>query len=230
MKLLLTEPHACSYLEDQVARTGFIDPDIEVNIPLYDALNDLGFRRSGNHYYRPECSNCQACQPVRIPIQQFQPKRSHQRIFARNHDLDIKVVAPAFTDESYLLYERYIRTRHADGDMFPPSQEQYRGFLINGSPQCHHVEFRLRGQLLAIAVTDQLSNGLSAVYTFFDPSQPKRSLGTLGILTQIQMCQDLQLDYLYLGYWVKNSAKMQYKINFRPIEVLRNAYWSPLEL
>lgn len=227
MKILLTEPHSCSYLANQQARTGFVDPDISVNQDLYDALNHLGFRRSGPHFYRPECGQCQACQSVRVPVATFLANRNQKRVFARNQDLDVRLCKPQFSDENYHLYDRYIRARHADGDMFPPSPEQFRGFLVEGGIRSLHLEIRHHDRLIGTAVTDQLKDGLSAIYTFYDPDLDARSLGTFAIMTQIQLCLEWQLPYLYLGYWVSGSDKMMYKSKFKPLEILRHGHWHP---
>ncbi len=228
MKILLTELHSCSYLADKQARTGFVDPEVSVNQELYQTLNNLGFRRSGPHFYRPECPGCNACQSVRIPIHQFKPNRNQRRIYQRNDDLDIKLVKAEFRPDNYRLYENYIRTRHEDGDMFPPSPEQFRGFLIEGGIRTFHLEIHHQGQLIGCAVTDQLQDGLSAIYTFFDPQLEQRSLGTFAIMAQVQLCREWQLPYLYLGYWVPGSQKMMYKTRFKPLEVLRHGQWTAL--
>lgn len=225
MKILLTEPHPCSYLADQRARTGFIDPDIEVTPALYEALNQLGFRRSGSHHYMPMCDSCRACLPSRIPVQAFRPNRNQRRTIKRNQDLQVRVESAEFRSEAYQLYERYIDARHRDGDMFPASEKQFRGFLVDGSKQCQHIEFRYANELIAVAVTDRLTTGLSAIYTFFDPAHDWRSMGTQAILTQLAIAKRMRLPYLYLGYYIEQSPKMAYKGKFQPLEVMQNGDW-----
>lgn len=228
MKILLTEPHPCSYLNDLEARTGFVDPDVDMTSAMYEALNQLGFRRSGNHYYMPMCDNCRACLPSRIPVQAFRPSRSQRRIIARNRDLQVRVESAEFRPEAFELYTRYIDERHRDGDMFPASEKQYRGFLVEGSEQCQHIEFRYANELIAVAVTDRLATGLSAIYTFFDPDYDWRSLGTQAILTQLAIAKRMRLPYVYLGYYIEQSAKMSYKSKFKPLEVLQDGDWHEL--
>ncbi len=228
LKFYATQPHPCSYLPDEQATTLFLDPSQPMDTQVYAELSALGFRRSGDHLYRPHCQNCNACIPARIPAELFSANRQQRRIVKRNLDLDVHQVIPAFTDEYYELYVRYIEQRHADGDMFPPSREQFSTFLVRDLPFSRFYEFRLAGQLLAIAVTDLLPNGLSAVYTFYDPDEQQRSLGRFAILWQIAETKRLNLESLYLGYWIKNCRKMNYKTQYRPIELFVNQRWTAL--
>lgn len=228
LKFYATQPHPCSYLPDEQATTLFLDPSQPMDTQVYAELSALGFRRSGDHLYRPHCQNCNACIPARIPAELFSANRQQRRIVKRNLDLDVHQVIPAFTDEYYELYVRYIEQRHADGDMFPPSREQFSTFLVRDLPFSCFYEFRLAGQLLAIAVTDLLPNGLSAVYTFYDPDEQQRSLGRFAILWQIAETKRLNLESLYLGYWIKNCRKMNYKTQYRPIELFVNQRWTAL--
>lgn len=225
LKFFSTSAHPCSYLPEQQAVTLFADPKSKLSEHIYSELSDLGFRRSGNYLYRPHCGPCQACVPVRIPVDRFAPSRSQQRNWKLNQDLEVSQRAPVFDEEHYALYERYIRERHFDGDMFPPSEEQYRSFLNSDWCNTRFYEFRLHGRLLAVAACDQLEQGLSAVYTFYDPDEGKRGLGTYAVLWQIEETRRLGLYALYLGYWIKNCQKMRYKIAYRPIELLINHEW-----
>lgn len=225
LRFFSTPAHACSYLEDRQATTLFVDPNVEISTELYQKLSGLGFRRSGDYLYRPHCKACQACIPVRVPVTQFSARRRHQRILKKNEDLCISLIDARFDPEFYWLYARYIESRHGDGDMFPPSEEQFASFLMSDWSNTRFVCFRLAGKLMAIAVIDQLQNGLSAVYTFYDPSTPERSLGTLAILWQIKYCLDLNIPHLYLGYWIRNCPKMNYKDQFRPLEYFTNGHW-----
>jgi len=228
LKFYATQPHACSYLPGEQATTLFLDPSQPMDVQVYADLSEMGFRRSGDHLYRPHCVHCDACTAARIPVATFTPNRQQKRIFKRNADLQVKAAKPRFTDEYFDLYQRYIEQRHADGDMFPPSREQFSTFLVRDLPFSTFYEFRLGTRLLAVAVTDVLPNGLSAVYTFYEPSEERRSLGRFGILWQIAETRRLGLDALYLGYWIKNCKKMSYKIEYRPIELLINQSWSTL--
>ena len=228
LKFYATQPHPCSYLPDEQATTLFLDPSQPMDIELYAQLSTLGFRRSGDHLYRPHCQDCQACVPARIPAGRFSPNRQQRKILRRNADLKVGWAAPRLTEEYYDLYLRYIETRHADGDMYPPSREQFDTFLVSDLPYSRFIEFRLDEQLLAVAVTDILPNGLSAVYTFFDPQQEQRSLGRFAILWQITEARRMGLHALYLGYWIRNCRKMAYKTQYRPIELLVNQRWTAI--
>lgn len=225
VKFFSTTSHPCSYLPGKIAVTLFVDPKSEVDTHLYSELSDLGFRRSGSYVYRPHCRSCKACVPVRLPVNEFTPTRQQKRVWKKNQDIEVREVSPAFREEHYTLYERYINERHADGDMYPPSTEQFHSFLTSDWSKTCFYEFRVEGKLVAVAVTDIMENGLSAVYTFYDPDEEKRSLGTFAILWQMEACKQQDLSYLYLGYWIKNSPKMNYKVGFRPIELLINSEW-----
>lgn len=166
LKFYATQPHSCSYLPEEQATTLFLDPSQPMDVHVYADLSEMGFRRSGDHLYRPHCQNCNACVPARIPVAQFSPNRQQKRIFKRNADLQVRPIKPHFSEEYFDLYQRYIEQRHADGDMYPPSRDQFSTFLVRDLPFSRFYEFRLDGRLLAVAVTDLLPNGLSAVYTF----------------------------------------------------------------
>ena len=229
IKFYSTLPHPCSYLDDLQAVTIFMDPEHQLDRTQATMLSEHGFRRSGSHIYRPNCLTCQACIPVRVPVQAFTPKRSFRRAIKRNEDLEIAWVDTIDNDESFKLYARYIEIRHSDGDMYPATREQYQGFLVDGLSITKYVTFRLRGELIAVAVMDWLNDGFSAVYTFFEPEMSDRSLGRLAILWQIECCRQNKLPYLYLGYWIKNCDKMSYKTQFRPLELYVDNRWIRLE-
>ena len=228
LKFYATQPHACSYLPDEQATTLFLDPSQPMDVQVYADLSEMGFRRSGDHLYRPHCLRCDACTATRIPVALFNPSRQQKRIFKRNADLHVQVARPGFSEEHFDLYQRYIEQRHADGDMYPPSRDQFSTFLVRDLPFSRFYEFRLDGRLLAVAVTDVLPNGLSAVYTFYAPDEESRSLGRYCILWQITEAERLGLEAVYLGYWIKNCKKMNYKTEYRPIELLINQRWSTL--
>lgn len=225
LKFYATQPHACSYLPDEQATTLFLDPQKPIDTVTYSRLSELGFRRSGDHLYRPHCRSCTACIAARLPVDVFAPSATQKRILKRNRDLVVTGTIPETTDEIYALYARYIESRHADGDMYPPSREQFTSFLVRKWPFSIFYEFRLEGRLLAVAVTDQMINGLSAVYTFYDPDEQRRSLGRYAILWQIEEARRCNLDAVYLGYWIRNCRKMNYKTEYRPIEMLVNQRW-----
>lgn len=225
LKFYATQPHACSYLPDEQATTLFLDPQKPIDTLTYSRLSELGFRRSGDHLYRPHCRTCSACVAARLPVDAFTPSNAQKRILKRNQDLVVTGTIPETTEEIYSLYARYIESRHADGDMYPPSREQFTSFLVRKWPFSIFYEFRLNGKLLAVAVTDQMVNGLSAVYTFYDPDEHRRSLGRYAILWQIEEARRCNLHAVYLGYWIKNCKKMNYKTEYRPIEMLVNQRW-----
>lgn len=226
LKVFATQPHECSYLDEQQATTLFIDPAAEIDRELYGQLSDMGFRRSGPHLYRPHCTRCNACIAARIPVAQFTPNRKQRRAQNRNADLSVVERKRLVGDEFYALYARYIERRHRDGDMYPPTREQFESFL---TPEWgitrYYCFYQESGELVAVAVSDVMANGLSAIYTFFDPDQPARSLGAYAILWQVQEARRLGLPAVYLGYWIKQCKKMAYKIDYRPIELLINERW-----
>lgn len=229
IKLFSTHEHPCSYLDDKLATTLFVDPTHQVDRPLYSELSDLGFRRSGQHLYRPRCRNCEACIPVRIPVTSFIPTRSQKRCFKRNKDIQITWVDDISTEEHYALYAAYIEARHYDGDMFPPSREQYNDFLTSEWGVTRYIEMRLQDRLVAVAVCDRLEQGISAIYTYYDPSLPSRSLGVFAVLVQIEHCRALALPFVYLGYWIRDCDKMNYKTQYRPLQMLLQRSWVTLK-
>jgi len=229
IRFFSTQPHECGYIAGKQATTVFVDPDLEIDQPLYSQLSSLGFRRSGQHLYRPHCEACRACIPTRLPVASFTPNRQQKRCIKRNLDLDVKFTSKLNLERHYPLYERYISLRHYDGDMYPPTTEQFESFLSSqwGNAQC--LEVTLNDTLVGVAVTDQLNDALSAVYTFFDPDYDKRSLGVFSLLMQIQAAQSRELKYLYLGYWIESCQKMRYKTDYRPIQLLDSGHWQEIE-
>jgi leucyl-tRNA---protein transferase len=225
----ITPPHQCSYIEGRAARMVFLDPVKRIDTVTLSELSRQGFRRSGDFVYRPECNHCRQCLSARIRVDSFKINSSQQKALKRNKDLRLETRATYHaTDVHYQLYERYIRLRHADGDMYPPSREQFEKFLVDSCTNSFFLEMWLGNQLMAVATCDHLDDGISAVYTFFDPSLPQRSLGTFAILQQIEWAKRNQLPYVYLGYWVPSAAKMKYKAQFAALEVLMNGQWTCL--
>ncbi|CAM4118626.1 arginyltransferase [Vreelandella rituensis] len=232
LRFFLTVPHACSYLEDREATTLFLDPQ-ESPVPgVYDSLSLLGFRRSGRHLYRPHCDGCNACRSVRIPVDKFTPNRTQRKLQQRNQDVTVTLKPARFEPAHYALYAAYVGQRHADGDMYPPSEEQYRTFLTLNESYAQLMEMHCGDALVAVAAFDQLEHGLSAIYTFFaaEPAYERRSLGTFAILKLIELAQKKQLPHLYLGYWIEECRKMRYKQTFSPLEVLDGRHWRQLIL
>lgn len=228
LKVFTTHPHECSYLPEQQATSLFIDPDATLDHDLYSQLAEMGFRRSGPHVYRPHCEGCNACIATRVDVHHFKPSRRQRKIRNRNQDIHVEELKSIDDETIYQLYEQYINTRHRDGDMYPASKEQYDGFLNDGVGATRYYGFYHDTMLIAVAVTDTMHNGLSAIYTFFDPTQERRSLGTYAVLWQIEQTKALGLDYLYLGYWIKDCRKMNYKSDYRPLQLLINKRWVTL--
>jgi arginine-tRNA-protein transferase len=225
LRFFQTPEHECNYLSDREASTVFVDPSAELSSVIYSQLALIGFRRSGRYLYRPRCKSCHACIPIRLSAHDFKPNRSQRRIVNRNQDLTITICDKEFQQEHYELYERYLRSRHTDGGMDDTTPEKYRGFLTCEWMNTQFVEFRLEGKLIGVAVTDFLPDGLSALYTFFDPDLTKRSLGTFAILWQIDAAKQFDKQWIYLGYWIEESLKMAYKTRFKPYELFINGYW-----
>jgi len=222
-------PHPCSYLPGRTATTLFIDPRYPLDGDKYARFTRLGFRRSGDLVYRPHCRDCSACTPVRIPVERFVPNRSQRRVLKRNEDLGICARPSTFAPEHFNLYLRYQAMRHAGGGMDDPDPQKYVNFLMGRQVETVFYEMRRGDELLAVAVVDQLPDGLSAVYTFFDPREHRRSLGTFAILWQVEHARRAGLPWVYLGYWIAESRKMAYKASFQPLEAYRHGRWNDLE-
>src|SRR5690606_3632850 len=177
-------------------------------------LSRLGFRRSGKFFYAPSCGSCQACIASRIVVGDFRLNRAFRRCLNKNNDLHRSLVAKVEHQEHYPLFERYICARHRDGDMYPPSPEQYMDFLGDGGAYTRYLEFRLNGELIGCSVVDVLDDGLSAIYSYFCPDAESRSPGTLAILSLVGLAEQMGLPYVYLGYWIDGCRKMEYKNRF----------------
>jgi len=228
VRLFQTLPHACGYFAERTAQNLVIDPAAPQLARIYESALAKGYRRAGGHVYRPACRSCRACIAARIPVARFQPDRSQRRCLERNGDLQL-VVAPAqFREEYFTLYRRYLSARHAGGGMDDPDIEDFERFLYTPWSPTKFLELRLGTRLLAVAVTDFAPNGLSAVYTFYDPEESARSLGTCAILRQVELARESGLPHVYLGFWIEQHPKMGYKARFRPLELLGADGWQAL--
>ncbi|WP_029040234.1 arginyltransferase [Cucumibacter marinus] len=220
----LTAATPCPYLDGRKERKLFTHLGGKRANMLHDLLAQHGFRRSQNIVYRPACDSCSACQSARIPVDAFEPDRSQRRVSRRNADLVTEERFPLASAEQYELFKRYLNNRHTDGGMAAMSFLDYE-YMIEDTPvESMVVEYRLPGRprtgLVAAALTDVLPDGLSMVYSFFDPDAAGRSLGNYMILDHVRRARAAGLPYVYLGYWVKESPKMAYKGRYRPLEVL----------
>lgn len=223
-----TAPYPCSYLPDQMARSRVATPGFLITPQTYSELVRRGFRRSGTFTYRPCCDACGACVPVRVAVAAFAPDRAQRRAAKRHRGLEVSLHALKDNEEHFALYRRYQKVRHLDEGKEDEGREQYRNFLLQSHVDTALVEFREHGALRMVSIIDILDDGLSSVYTYYDPDVARASFGTYNVLWQIELCRRLKLDYLYLGFWIGESGKMAYKAGFRPLQGLADGEWRHL--
>ncbi|MBC8210221.1 MAG: arginyltransferase [Gammaproteobacteria bacterium] len=228
LQFYASTPEPCGYLPDRQSVSAFANPHLDMDMATYNELIQIGFRRSGGYLYRPHCNDCEACISLRIPVKDYRFSRNDKRTLRKNQDLNLHLNEGKFSEEHFELYRHYINSRHSGGSMENPSRSDYHRFLICDWTDTSFIELRQGRKLLAVAVTDTTSTGLSAVYTFFDPQQQQRSLGHFAILKQIELAQENAVPFLYLGYWIKDCEKMRYKSRYKPAEGFIRDSWTEL--
>lgn len=228
IQFYVTTPYACGYLANQMAQSLIATPQHLVGPAHYSQLIQQGFRRSGQFVYRPHCEHCNACIPVRLPIEKFKASRNQKRAFAKHQDLQVSITPLRFDETQFALYKAYQIARH-EGKEAEESAEQYQNFLVRSNVESLCISFSLQGQLKIVSIVDIVEDGVSAVYTFYDTEDSKASYGTFSIIWLTEWCKQLKLPYLYLGYWIQESQKMAYKQNFKPQEALIDGDWQAIQ-
>lgn len=224
----LSTKHPCHYLQQQTAQSILLaDESIAPDTSIYSALIQQGFRRSGNQIYAPHCPNCQACLASRIAVEDFRANRGQKRCWQLNQNIQFVIREPVFDPRHFALYRRYQLARHTD-NLAEITEQNYIDFLRSDWCDTWFVEFSIEGQLVGVAIVDVLVNGLSAVYTFYDPDFDRHSLGTYAVLWQIEQARQRHLAFVYLGYWIEDCRKMRYKKHFQPLQIYKDQRWQIL--
>ncbi len=230
IRLYETVVDDCPYLENKQSVSILVDPEHRVDGRLFSMLSRSGFRRSGEMLYAPKCPDCKACVSVRIPSAEFKPSRSQKRVWKKNTDLRVELQNVSFKAEHFEMYLKYQKQRHPDSSMCDEDPSKYTEFIDSEFSNSKFLCFYLDDTIIGISVIDQFEGGISAVYTFFDPEQSNRSLGTYSILYLLKLAKFKDIPYVYLGYWIENSQKMNYKRNFKPLQGYMDRKWVDLTL
>lgn len=236
LQFYVTAESPCPYLAGKMEKKVFAHLPLGDGAAVNDALSNAGFRRSQNIAYRPSCETCAACVSVRIPVRHHVLNRTDRKVRNRNQDLIRRVVDPIATAEQYDLLKGYLAARHPEGGMNEMGESDFVTMVEDSSVRTHIVEYRApaddgrSGRLIGFAIVDLLSDGLSMVYSAYDPEMPNRSLGRFIVLDHVHQCSVVGLPYLYLGYWVKGAPTMDYKARYQPLEGLTLFGWQPLEV
>jgi len=225
VQFYVTTNYSCGYIKGQEAQSIVATPYKNVNSKNFKSLISQGFRRSGQYVYKPDCKNCSACIPIRLLASNFIASRSQKRLKKYLNKLSVELLPLNFNEEHYNLYVNYQNKRHRNNDKSEDDVADYNDFLINSNVNSKLVEFRLNDQLKMITIIDIIDDGISAVYTFYDCSDQKLSLGTMSIIWLLGLCKKENLPFLYLGYWIHESQKMKYKTNFKPYELMIKGVW-----
>ncbi|XZG69432.1 arginyltransferase [Chitinibacteraceae bacterium HSL-7] len=229
LQFYATAPYPCSYLPELQARSQVAVPSELIDTQVYSDLVQRGFRRSGVFVYRPHCDSCRACVPVRIPVAAFEPSRAQRRASQRHGQLKTWLLGLDYFEAHFQLYQRYLAARHPGGGMDEDGREQYESFVLRSNVASFLAEFRDAEGVRMVSLIDQLDDGLSSVYTFFDPDVPGASFGVYNIVWQVGLARQLGLPYVYLGYWVNGCRKMSYKTQYHPLEGLIDGVWQAID-
>ena len=225
IQFYVTTKYSCGYIDGQDAQSIVATPYKVVNSQIFNSLITKGFRRSGQYVYKPNCPDCSACIPIRLLASNFNPSRSQKRVKKYLDNLSVKLLPLTFDEEHYNLYVDYQNKRHPNSSESEDDTADYNDFLVRSNVNSKLVEFRLNNQLKIVSIIDIIDDGISAVYTFYDCSDKKLSLGTISIIWLLEFCKKENLSFLYLGYWIYESQKMKYKINFKPYELMIKGVW-----
>ena len=226
LKLYQSTPYSCPYIPSNTAHHYTTDPSQVLSKEVHSQLVDLGFRRAGSRIHRPNCHICKQCVPLRIPTNNFQASRSQKRIMTKNMDISVEIVTTPNYCEYFDLYSQYIIYKHPESEIMHAAEDTFDNFLYCNWAETFAVEFRLpSNELICVAICDPLIQGWSAVYTFYSVKYLQRSLGIFSILKQVEILHQQNLKYLYLGFWIKDCDKMNYKSKFKPCEGFKQDQW-----